>query len=286
MDNRLARAKVNIDSLDASRILANLIACINIYDTDFDQSYCVAARDCLNIDGGGSYTRVKNLCRELIKATVEVEVEKPDAVDCTKHPVFETYTFFRFIRYKNGIIEASFNSSLKSVLLQLYKCFTQYNLIEYLQLPSIYSQRLFEILQSWKNVPHVTISIKELHRMLNTPNSLQNNYKDFRLRVLEKAHKDITGKTSLRYEWQPIRVGKSVEKIIFYFGTRRKIENEAKEKDRREKMQRIINSRYVRAVMCAKTKKGVCTVRDNRPIICKMCVNHGILQDIPKLMGV
>ena len=278
-DNRLARAKLNINNLDASRIMANLIACINVSDTELEQSYCVAAKDFLNTAGGGNYTRIKNICRELIKATVEVEKAGEE--------IFETYTFFRRIKYEKGIIEASFNQDLKPLLLQLHQCFTQYNLMEYIALPSIYSQRLFEILMSWRNMPEVTVKMSDLHRMLNTPESMKADFGNFRNRVLIKAHKDITEKTSLKFTWEPIKVGKSVEQIVFYFAEKRKSQYDIfKDKKRKEKMNRINNDRYVRATKCATAKNGRCDKCDNIRIICKTCKQHGILDSVLKSVNI
>lgn len=278
-DNRLARAKLNINNLDASRIMANLIACINVSDTDFEQSYSVPVKDFLNTDGGGSYTRIKNICRELIKATVEVEKAGEE--------IFETYTFFRRIKYEKGVIDAAFNPDLKPLLLQLHQCFTQYNLLEYIALPSIYSQRLFEILMSWRNLPEITIKMTDLHRMLNTPESMKSDFGNFRNRVLIKAHKDITEKTSLKFTWEPIKVGKSVEQIVFYFAEKRKSQYDIfKDKKRKEKMNRINNDRYVRATKCATEKNGKCDKCDNIRIICKTCKQHGILDSVLKRVNI
>lgn len=105
-------------------------------------------------------------------------------------------------------------------LLDLQQCFTQYSLTEYLKLPSVYSQRIFEILKSWSGKPEVILPVSELHRLLDSPDSFQANFAEFRRRVLEKAHKDITEKTSFRYEWEPVKIGRSVEKIRFIFSSK------------------------------------------------------------------
>lgn len=272
-DNKLVRSKVSITSVDASRILANLIACIHTNDKELTETYRVAVKDFLNVSGGGNYARVKEICRELAKATAEMEEPDPDG----PHPVFTVMPFFFKIKYSRGIVEARFNPEMSPMLIQLRGLFTEYNLLEYLSLPSVYSQKLFEILKSWDDKPEIIIPVSELHRMLDTPQSLRSDFRNFRLRVLEKAHADITEKTSLRFEWEPVKAGRSVERILFTFGPgRRAIAEAEKKKAKEDKQRRLQAQRFIRATDCAKTKNGNCRVMDNKPIVCKLCREKGI----------
>lgn len=276
-DNRLVRAKITISNVEASRILANLVACIHMDDKSLKRVYRVAVKDFLADTSGRGYVRVKGLCRELAQATVELEEPDPDG----PHPIFETGAIFSRIIYKKGIVEAEFNGHMAPFLLDLQQCFTQYSLIEYLKLPSIYSQRIFEILKSWRGKPEVVISMTELHRMLDSPASFRANFKEFRRRVLEKAHKDITTNTSFRYEWEPVKAGRSVEKIRFIFVKKHlPLAQEVQEDAKKEKIRRLNNQRLLRAIECAKGKGGDCRVMDNKRIVCKMCREKDVCADI------
>ena len=237
----------------------------------------MAVKDFLADTSGRGYTRVKGLCRELAQVTVELEEPDPDG----PHPIFEIGTIFSRIVYKKGIVEAEFNGHMAPFLLDLQQCFTQYSLIEYLKLPSTYSQRLFEILKSWSGKPEVILSIAELHRMLDSPESFRANFKEFRRWVLEKAHKDITTQTSFRYEWEPVKVGRSVEKIRFIFSSKKlPLAQKDQEKAKEEKRQRLINQRFQRALICAIEKGGDCRTMDNVRIVCKLCREKRICASI------
>ena len=272
--NDLVRSKINISSKTASRALACLIACIRHDDTQFKGSYTVPLKDFLPLDDSGNpYRQAVIACRELAKATAEKEWPDPDDPD--GNPIFEAMPFFMSVKYRKGTVKAQFNPKMSGMLLDLRKFFTEINLIEYLTLPSLYSQRLFEILKSWSGLPEVILSVEELNRILDTPESLQNDFAQFRRRVLEKAHKDIQEKTSLRFEWQPIKAGRSVVKILFSFGPSRKVIAEAETKKAKEaKQSRLNNQRFIVAAECLKNKSGQCTVQDNKPIICKLCREH------------
>jgi len=59
--------------------------------------------------------------------------------------------------------------------------------------------------------------------MLNTPESFRANFKAFRVRVLEKANKDINGMaTELSFEWESVKRGKAVVAVRFVFGGKKK----------------------------------------------------------------
>lgn len=280
--NELVRSKISISNAEGSRILASLIACVRHDDTQFKDTYRVPVKDFISDQGGGSYARIKAVCRELAKATAEIEEPDPDG----PHPIFRIYTFFSSLIYRKGTVEARFNQEMQPLLLDLRRCFTQYNLMEYLTLPSLYSQKLFEILKSWANAPEVVLSVAELHRLLDTPASFRADFRQFRTRVFEKAHKDIQEKTSLRYEWEPVKSGRSVEAIRFLFAPGRKAiaEKEAQSlKD--QKRRRLESQRMMRALECARVKNGVCVTQDNTRLVCKSCMRFQFCDEIRRRGG-
>lgn len=283
--NKLVRSKISIGSKTASRILACLVACIRHDETQFKDPYTVPIRSYLPDDEGGKiYKLAREASKELASATVETEW--PDPENPGGDPIFHVMPFFTSIRYRKGNVEAKFNKEMSGLLLQLRACFTQYNLMEYLTLPSTYSQKLFEILKSWSNAPEVILPVAELHRLLDTPPSFRADFKAFRVRVLEKAHKDIHEKTSLRFEWEPIKAGRSVEAIRFLFAPGRKAIAEVETKKiKEEKRRRLEAQRITLALECAKKKKGECVTQDNKRIVCKMCMHWNFCDDIRRRGG-
>lgn len=273
--NAIIRTRITVQSVEASRILAHLIACIRTDDVDLEHAYTVSAKALLPYAGGENYKRVKATCKELAASIAETEEADPDG----PHPIFRARPFFTDVLYKRGVITARFNPLMQPYLLALKGCFTTYHLTEYLSLPSLYSQRIFEIAKSLSNSKdgEAIVSMADLHRFLDTPKSFQSNFKDFRRRVLDKAHKDITEKTSFRFEWAPVKVGRSVEKIRFIFsGGKKALAQKEQENAKEEKRRRLVNQRFIRAVECAKAKQGDCRVMDNVRIVCKLCKEQGL----------
>lgn len=282
--NNLVRSKLRIDNAQAARVLASLIACIRSDDTEFSGTYSLPIKNVMNDDSGRGYKNIKDTCKELLYS--HAEIEKIDTENPNGHPKLSLIPFFREIDYSRGIVKAQFNQNMSELLLQLRDFFTEYNLIEYLSLPSIYSQRLFEILKSWSSLPEKVYSMVELHELLNTPPSFRANFKAFRTRVLEKAHKDIHAKTTFRFEWDPVKSGHSVESIRFTFGPgRRAIAVEEQQKAKEAKKKRLETQRFLCAAECAKGKKGDCTAQNNKPIVCKLCVEKGFCDDLRRRGG-
>lgn len=274
--NAIARARWQPESIWEPRIVALVASKVRESDEDF-QMYKIPVAELLGVSdenlSGKQYQDISRSIAHLGKATIRIEGTKPRN--------FRQYNIFAMCGYEDGYLIAGFHPDLKPHFLNLKAQFTAYNLFEYLTLPSAYSQRIFEFLKSWANAPEVVVSVAELHEMLNTPESFRKDFRQFRTRVLEKAHKDILAYTSLRFEWEPVKIGRSVEKIRFIFnGGKKALAQKEQEKAKEEKRWRLSNQRFLRAVECAKVKGGDCRTMDNMRIVCKLCREKGICESL------
>lgn len=207
--NALARARWSPDSIWEPRLVALLASQIKAGDTDF-QTYEIRLVDLLGKDPGGE--NYKNLKEAVYKAMSRVIVIN-NGKNWSMYNLFSKCS----LDSQKGTLEICFHPDLKEHYLQLNQ-YIKYNLIEFMLLPSIYSQRLFEFLKSWDDKKEAIIELKELHEMLDTPKSFRDSYKDFRRFVLEKAHKDILEFTDIYYTWEPVKKGRAVSWIKFIFG--------------------------------------------------------------------
>ena len=272
-DNAFFRVRCKVKNIIATRIVMAFASLVDESDLNENERFLEYRIDVSSIldgiDAGGNYY---NQLREAAYTLIDQKLEQK------KHKNhFKVYTLFSTIEYENGIITGKFHSDLLPFFLKLKKQFTRMSLSQYLKLPSIYSQKLFGYLTSWAGTPEVEISVSDLHEMLDTPESLRRDFFNFKARVLEKAHKDIAGLTSLRYEWEAIKKGRAVVAVRFIFSRRRALpvstEKEAKDEEKRH---RLVNQRFLRALECAKGKQGNCRVMDNVRIVCKLCQEQGL----------
>jgi hypothetical protein len=258
--NALARASWSVKSVYEPRLVALVASRVRVEDQDF-QDYEIPLSELL---GGAVDGRTRQLVAEVVEGLLGRVLTLPRPNGWAKCNVFSWCEYDS----KAGCIRARFDPGLKEHYLNLQSHFTQYSLMEFLLLPSTYSQRLFEVLKSWNSLPEAVINLADLFEMLDVPVSLRANFKDFRRRVLEKAHKDITSQTGLRYQWEPIKQGRAVAAIRFTFGARSAQVSEKKNQAQRSKDNALLK----KAVACFKS--GSCSPRSNKQCdICKRLVH-------------
>lgn len=276
--NAIARARWQPESIWEPRIVALVASKVRENDEDF-LTYRIPVAELTGVSdenlAGKQYRDIAKSIEHLGKATVRIEGDKPRN--------FRQYNIFAMCGYEDGYLVAGFHPDLKPHFLNLKAQFTAYNLFEYLTLPSAYSQRIFEILKSWSNCPEIVIPLAELHETLNTPESFRKDFRQFRIYVLEKAHKDILAHTSLRFEWEPVKQGRGVIAVKFFFASGRKAIAEAEQKKaKQQKTSSAANRAFRLAFDCAKAKEGICATLDNKKSVCKMCVSMHFCDDLRK----
>lgn len=276
-DNTFFRVRCKVKNLIATRIVMAFASLVDESDLNENKRFLKYKIDSASIldgiDAGGNYY---NQLREAAYTLIDQKLEQ------RKHKNhFKVYTLFSTIEYENGIITGEFHADLLPFFLGLKKQFTRMSLGQYLKLPSIYSQKIFGYLTSWSGTPEVEISVSDLHEMLDTPESLRKNFKELRRWVLEKAHKDITGLTSLQYEWEPVKKGRAVVAVRFIFSRRRATLISTKKATEAQARNSARNNRaYNAAAECAQRKGQCCTFQDNKPGVCAICVKLGICKEV------
>lgn len=265
--NAIARARWFSESIWEPRIVALVASKVRIDDEDF-QTYRIPVMELTGASDenlrGNQYQEIRKSIEHLGKSIIRIEGDKPRN--------FRQYNVFAMCGYEDGYLIAGFHPDLKPHFLQLKNNFIKYNLVNFLMLPSTYSQKLFEILKSWDDKPEIEISISELHEMLDVPESFKANFKDFRRRVLEKAHKDITKHTELEYEWEPIKQGRSVISIRFTFTKNRSLPvAEKKRNDAKVKQSRATGEAFTTAIACYQERGNECRGGHQKKAVCSLC---------------
>lgn len=267
-NNDLFRARCKIKDVLAGRIFmafASLVDEKDVKENERFVEYKITASSVLNgINAGGdNYKQLRDAAYSLIDQKLEKRRSKNS---------FKVYTLFSSIDYENGIITGEFHKDLVPFFIAARGVFTRLNLQQYMHLPSIYSQKLFGFLTSWNDKPEKEIELSELHLMLDTPESLQNDFAQFRRRVLEKAFKDITEQTSLSFEWEPIKKGRTVIAVRFIFSRKRALPvTKEKQNEAREKQNARNNAAFKAATACRKEHGADCSGGYQNKNVCNMC---------------
>jgi plasmid replication initiation protein len=209
--NAIAMAKWQPENIWEPRIVALVASKVSTTDEDFS-IYKIPIKELLDKNSDFTLTQYNEITKSIYnlrKATIRI-------TDSTPYN-FRQYNIFIMCGYENGFLVAQFHPALKPHFLTLSSQFTAYKLFEYLVLPSTYSQRLFELLHALSSKKTVEIPLQEMHELLSTPKFMRKNFKDFRVRVIEKAKKDIREKTGLDFDWEPIKQGRAVASVRFIF---------------------------------------------------------------------
>lgn len=212
-NNELFRCRYKIKDMIANRIFmafASLVDHKNIKENQSFVEYQISASSIISndVDSGEKYRVIREAAYILLDQKIEQKIGTTG---------FRAYTLFSTIEYNNGIIKGEFHKDLVPFFIIAKERFTKLKLDEYIQLPSIYSQAIFGFLKSWSDRSEITVKLSELHEMLDTPQSFRKDFYEFKRRVLDKAHKDINEKTSLHFEYEAIKTGRSVKEVKFRF---------------------------------------------------------------------
>lgn len=258
------------------RIVALTAAKITPKDKDF-QTYEIPLSavfgESTDLIGGDHYKRLRVAARRLLGTVIEIESEESG---WTGYSLFSKCHIpqKRAKGGPDGNLLVRFDPDLRPHFLQLAGRFTQYNLLEFMQLTGTYAQRIFEILRSWDDKPEVTLDLADLQERMGVAESLRKRWPDFRRYVLEKAHREITRKTSFDFEWEAVKRGRAVTSIRFIF-VKKRIEPVAKVKkaasDQKQMQDR--NSAAKKAITChAKwVKSGGSCAENMGHLICSAC---------------
>ncbi len=262
--NALSRARWAVESVWEPRLVALLASKIRTEDEDF-KKYAIHISEVFHGREYGSvnYTEVEKTVDKVMSRIITIRDDK----GWNKYTVFSGCSFDS----ESNTLHIGFHPDLKPHYLNLQNQFVKYSLIEFLKLPSIYSQRLYQFLKSWNDKPEIEIPIIDLHEMLNAPQSLRANFKDFRRCALDKAYKDIHEITKLKYEWEPIKTGRKVTVIRFIFTKKKSLPAGNKNNNKIQKYtSKKNNKNFELALTCAK-EKNICSKENNKKTICSVC---------------
>jgi len=266
--NALARAQWSSESIWEPRIVALVASKIRNSDVDFS-TYEIPLSQILidKSDGGQNYRILKKAIRNIMGRVIVIKEQDGWAS-------YNLFSMCRYVKSKN-CIHVQIHPDLKPHYLGLRDRlvqYTQYNIIEFMNLPSMYSQRLYEILRSWDDKPEITLSIEELHNSLCVPQSFRDVYQNFKSKVLIKACTHINKLTTLKYKWEPVKTGRAVTHIKFIFAKKR--QTEAKKKEEIKTIDKN-NDVFKKAVECFKS--GKCKQTKSKK--CAVCIEMELKKD-------
>jgi plasmid replication initiation protein len=231
--NRVIEASYNLTT-NEQRILLIAMSQIDSRQTlEASQGFEVSATDLINLTG----VETKNEYRDL-KAAAELLLNKIVIInnpftDEKKVTQLKTHWISTVAYIPNeGKIRLFFAHHLLPYISQLTTEFTKYQLQEVGKFSSIYSFRLFELIQQWKTAGKREIEIEWLRKCLELGNKYS-AIKDFKLYVLDPAVIEINELTSYQVRWEQRKTGRKVTHLTFTFSEKKSSEGVEGEKPKR-----------------------------------------------------
>lgn len=211
-------------SLEEQKLILTLASMVQPNDEDF-KPYKFRINEfmkLLGIETKTKYAEVPKITKELMKKVFEIEED--DTLIQTAWLSSATY------KKGSGMVELEFSPRLKPYMLKLNTMFTQYKLANILSMKSKYSPRIFEILKcnEFKKQGYFEIEIEALRKLLKAEN-VYPKYNDFKRYIVERAQKELNGKTDISFDFEEIKTGRKVTSLKFYIKSNKKV-NDPKEK--------------------------------------------------------
>ena len=116
---------------------------------------------------------------------------------------------------KQGKIAMNFNPELKPFLIQLKNNFTKYQLKYAVKLKSLFSIRMYELLKQYEKIGSREFDLVDLRSLVGVEAGEYPLYGNFKAKVIFVAQKELKARTDIFFEFEEIKIGRSVGKIRF-----------------------------------------------------------------------
>lgn len=219
-DNLVTKSNILIEAnyklgVTEQKIILCLASNIQPSDSDF-KVYTLPIKkfhSLLGLKGEPKYSELRKITKDLMKKVFELHID---------NKVIQV-AWLSYVAYnKNeGTIDLRFDPFLKPYLLELKKEFTSYKLENVIKLKSSYAIRIYELLKQYERLQKRTISINELRKAIGA-SDVYPAYGNFKQRILEPSLKEISKHTDIDFDYEEIKVGRKVEKIIFKINSKKR----------------------------------------------------------------
>lgn len=166
---------------------------------------------------GAKYRQIKLMTKKILEPAVI-----PDE-DGVMFIMFFTKFHYNF---KKGSVTVKMNPDLIDNFINLKKQFVKYQLNNIMNLKSLYSIRIYEILKQNVFKKSVVFSVEKLRKMLNIEEHEYKVFSDFEKRVLLISLSEINKKTDIKFAIKKIFVGKKIGEIEFEISENKLVNSE------------------------------------------------------------
>jgi len=193
-----------------------------------------------NTDLTYSYRAIKEAVNKLMKTDIKIK----EAGGYVRINVCSKAEY----KEKQGYITIKFTDDIMPYLAQVTEKFTLYNLKEVSQFKSIYSLRLYELLQDFKDTGYMILSIIKLRECFGIVDKLK-LYADLKRKTFAHAVEEINATYKMNLKFEEIKEGRKVTSLRFTF-------NKTKIDKRYNNQTGKYTNEYTKPAVVTKSKKS------------------------------
>ena len=164
-----------------------------------------------NADIHNSYKFLHKSCKKLMKTSIIIE--KPDLCETWEINVCSMAQYNK----EEGSITVEFTDRIMPYLAQVRARFVLYNLKEISNFGSLYTTRLYELLQEFKDTGWMLKSVKQLREAFAVGNNKFKLYGHFKTNTFAHACKEINANYNMDLRFEEIKEGRKVVAVKFFF---------------------------------------------------------------------
>jgi plasmid replication initiation protein len=168
-------------------------------------------RDVFNTDINNCYRFLNKACKKLMKTSITFE--KIELNEVWEINIFSTAKYNK----KEGRITVKFTDDIMPYLAQVRKRFVLYNLKEIANFGSLYTTRLYELIQEFKETGWMLKSIDQLRKVFAIGDNKFKLYGNFKAKILNHACKEINNNYDMDLRFEEEKEGRKVVAVKFFF---------------------------------------------------------------------
>ena len=221
-NKKLNKANFGVYNLNDYQVFLFLISKIGGVDEmgkylqpdKLERNYTITAKEFalqFNLDVGNVYSILKLVAKTLSETSITLE--QPELFT-TWHISLCSFTEYN---HKEGSLSVRFSEEIMPYLAQVKSRFVLYNLKEIANFGSLYTTRLYELIQEFKDTGVIIKSLEQLRNILAVGNKYP-VYKDFKVKTFNHAVDEINSQyKSIGLKYNEIKDGRKVVALEFIF---------------------------------------------------------------------
>jgi len=163
-----------------------------------------------NTDIDNSYRHLKKAIDKLMKT--DIKVERPENNSIVRINICSQAEY----KKREGSIIIQFTDSIMPYLSQVRQKFVLYNLKEIADFNSLYTTRLYELIQQFKDTGYLVKSLEQLREVFAVGDKFK-KYNHFKNRTFDHACKEINNNYEMNLGYEEIKEGRKVVAVKFVF---------------------------------------------------------------------